>query len=133
MHFLADVCYTAPTLVERWVEIGPVFGKGKLVASLKKLVFKQLNTGALEWHHGTSRQRERPKAGKTRAFSKEGRLHRWMSWLFTTQHNCCWSHVGLRQRQDHKVHQCPPAMAPGLTDHIGSVRDWWLHPVLGRG
>jgi hypothetical protein len=48
-----------------WVEIRPIFGKGKLAASLKKLGYQKANSSGVERHHGTSRQRERRKVRKT--------------------------------------------------------------------
>jgi IS1 family transposase len=118
--------------VER-VEIRPIFGKVKLAASLKKLGFKQVNTSAIERHHGTSRQRDRRKVRKSLAFSKESRYHHWMSWLSTTLHNFCRKHGGLKLGKDGAVQHRSPAVAAELTDHIWSVREWLLCPILGRG
>ena len=118
--------------VER-VEIRPIFGKGKLPAILGQLGWKKVNTSAVERYNGTSRQRDRRKARKTLAFSKEGRYHRWMSWLSTTMYNFCRSHRSLKQGRGSEVQHRSPAMAEGLTDHIWSVREWLLCPVLGRG
>lgn len=116
-----------------WIEIRPIFGKVKLAATLKKLGFRQVNTSAIERHNGTSRQRDRRKVRKTLAFSKESRYHRWMSWLSATLHNFCRRHGGLKQRKDGEIHHHSPAMAVELTDHIWSVGEWLLCPVLGRG
>lgn len=115
-----------------WVEIRPVFGKGKLVATLKRLGFNQVNTSAIERHNNTSRQHDRRQSRKSLAFSKESRYHRWMRWLATTMYNFCWDHSGLKQWVEGKVTHRSPAMASGLTDHIWSVREWLLSPVLGR-
>ena len=114
-----------------WIEVRPVFGKVKLATTLKKLGFRQVNTSAIERHNGTSRQRDRRKVRKTLAFSKESRNHRWMSWLSTTLHNFCQRHGGLQLRKDGAVQHRSPAMAAELTDHIWSVREWLLCPVLG--
>jgi IS1 family transposase len=114
------------------VEIRPVFGKAKLAATLKRLGFKQVNTSAIERHNNTSRQRDRRQGRKSLAFSKEGRYHWWMRWLATTLYNFCWDHSSLKQREDGKVLHRSPAMAAGLSDHIWSVREWLLCPVLGR-
>jgi IS1 family transposase len=116
-----------------WVEIRPIFGKGKLAARLAQLGYSKVNTSAIERHNNTSRQRDRRKVRKTLAFSKESRYHRWMGWLFTTLHNFCRSHGGLKQREEGKVHHRSPAMAAGLTNHIWSVREWLLCPAIGRG
>jgi IS1 family transposase len=116
-----------------WTEIRPIFGKGKLEATLAKLGFKKVNTSAVERYNGTSRQRDRRKARKTLAFSRESRYHRWMSWLSVTLYNFCRSHRSLKQRRDEEVHHRSPAVAAGLTNHIWSVRELLLCPVRGRG
>jgi IS1 family transposase len=113
------------------VEIRPIFGKTKLASTLDKLGFNKVNTSAIERSNGTSRQRNRRKARKTLAFSKAPRYHRWMSWVSTAMYNFCRRHGGLRQRCDNQVFHRSPAIAAGLTDHIWSVREWLLHPVLG--
>ena len=116
--------------VER-VEIRPIFGKSRLEATLERLGFAKVNTSAIERSNGTSRQRNRRKVRKTLAFSKAPRYHGWMSWLSTAMYNFCRSHGGLKERCDSQVFHRSPAMAAGLTDHILSVREWLLHPVLG--
>lgn len=116
--------------VER-VEIRPIFGKGKLAATLRELGFHQVNTSAIERLNNTSRQHDRRQARKSLGFSKEGRYHRWMRWLATTLYNFCWDHSGLRQREGARVSHWSPAMAAGLTGHIWSVREWLLCPVAG--
>jgi IS1 family transposase len=113
------------------VETRPIFGKGKLAATLERLGWRQVNTSAVERHNGTRRQRQRRLTRKTLAFSKETRYHRWMSWLGTTLHNFCRRHGGLKQRVESKVIHRSPAQAAGLTDHIWSVSEWLLCPVLG--
>ena len=116
-----------------WTEIRPIYGKGKLAAVLEELGWNQVNTSAVERYNGTSRQRDRRKARKTLAFSKESRYHRWMSWLSTTLYNFCRSHRSLKQRAGSQVRHRSPAMAAGLTDHIWSAREWLLCPVSERG
>lgn len=114
------------------VEMRPIFGKGKLAVTLKKLGFHQVNTSAIERHNGTSRQHDRRLTRKSLAFSRESRYHRWMRWLATTLYNFCWDHSSLKQREQGRVWHHSPAMAAGLTDHIWSLREWLLCPVLGR-
>lgn len=117
--------------VER-VEIRPIFGKGRLAATLKELGFNQVNISAIERHNNTSRQHDRRQSRKILAFSKESRYHRWMRWLATTMYNFCWDHSSLKQRGEDKVIHRSPAMAAGLTDHIWSVREWLLCPILSQ-
>lgn len=114
------------------VEIRPIFGKGKLAATLGRLGFHQVNTSAIERHNYTSRQHDRRQTRKSLAFSRENRYHRWMRWLATTLYNLCWDHSGLKYREEGKVRHRSPAMAAGLTDHLWSIREWLLCPVLGR-
>lgn len=118
--------------VER-VAIRPIFGKSKLPAILVKLGWQRVNTSAVERYNGTSRQRNRRKARKTLAFSREGRYHRWMSWLSTTLYNFCRTHRSLKQGKGREVQHRSPAMAAELTDHLWSVREWLLCPVLQQG
>ena len=114
-----------------WVETRPIFGKGKLAATLQALGFNQVNTSAIERYNGTSRQHDRRQTRQSLAFSKVSRYHRWMRWLATTLHNFCWDHRGLRQPENGTVLHRSPALAAGLTDHIWSVREWLLCPLLG--
>jgi hypothetical protein len=118
--------------VER-VAIRPIFGKSKLPAILVKLGWQRVNTSAVERYNGTSRQRNRRKARKTLAFSREGWYHRWMSWLSTTLYNFCRSHRSLKQGKGREIQHRSPAMAAELTDHLCSVREWLLCPVLQQG
>jgi hypothetical protein len=117
-----------------WVETRPIFGKGKLAATLEELGFNRVNTSAIERHNNTSRQHDRRQTRKSLSFSKEGRYHRWMRWLATTLYNFCWDRSTLRRRQDDgKVQHRSPAMAAGLSDHIWLVREWLLCPLPGSG
>lgn len=117
--------------VER-VEIRPIFGKGKLAATLRRLGFSKVNTSAIERHNNTSRQRDRRQTRKSLAFSRESRYHRWMRWLATTLYNFCWDHSSLKHREEGKVLHRSPAMAAGLTEHLWSIREWLLCPIFGR-
>jgi hypothetical protein len=114
------------------VEIRPIFGKGKLAATLRRLGFSKVNTSAIERHNNTSRQRDRRQTRKSLAFSRESRYHRWMRWLATTLYNFCWDHSSLKYLEEGKFLHRSPAQAAALTDHIWSVREWLLCPSLGR-
>ena len=92
---------------------------------------KRINTSVVERHNGTSRLRNQRKVRKTLAFSKVPRYHRWMSWLSVGLYNFCRGHGSIKSVQDMQVQHRSPAMAARLTDHIWTVREWLLSPVLG--
>jgi IS1 family transposase len=122
-------CYNG-NRVER-VEVPVVHGKARLAHVLYLLGYKQINTSAVERHNGTSRLRNRRKVRKTLTFSKATRYHRWMSWLSVGLYNFCRAHSSLKIKQEEQVSHRSPAMVAGLADHIWSMREWLLQPVLG--
>ena len=83
-------------------------------------------------HNGTSRLRNQRKVRKTLAFSKVPWYHRWMSWLSVGLDSFCRGHSRLKSTQGAHVQHRSPAMAAKFTDHIGTVREWLLCPVLGE-
>jgi hypothetical protein len=113
------------------VEIRVIHGKARLKHVLSLLGYQQINTSVVERHNGTSRLRNQRKVRKTLAFSKARRYHQWMSWLSVALDNFCRAHGGLTVTQDAQVQHRSPAVAARLTDHIWSVREWLLCPVLG--
>ena len=106
-------------------------GKARLVQVLSLLGYTQINTSVVERHNATSRLRNHRKVRKTLAFSKAFRYHCWMSWLSVGLYNFCWPHGSLQIRESNPVIPRSPAMAAGLTDHLWSIREWLLTPVLG--
>ena len=54
-----------------------------------------------------------------------------MSWLSVGLYNFCQRHSSFKSVQEAQVHHRSPAMAAKLTEHIWSVREWLLYPVLG--
>jgi hypothetical protein len=116
--------------VER-VEVRAVHGKARLKHVVSLLGYKAINTSVVERHNGTSRLRNQRKVRKTLAFSTASRYHRWMSWLSVGLYNCCREHSSLRSAQDGQGYHRSPAMAARLTDHIWTVHEWLLYPVLG--
>jgi IS1 family transposase len=113
------------------VEVRGLYGKARLQHVLTLLGYKQINTSVIERHNGTRRLRNQRKVRKTLAFSKVPRYHRWMSWLSVGLYNFCRRHASLKSIQDTRVEHRSPAMAARLTDHIWTVREWLLCPVLG--
>ena len=116
--------------VER-IEVRALYGKARLKHILTLLGYKRINTSVVERHNGTSRLRNQRKVRKTLAFSKAPRYHRWRSWLCVGLYNFCWGQSSLKRIQDMQVQQRSPAMAARLTDHIWTVREWLLCPVVG--
>ena len=116
--------------IER-VEVRVLYGKARVKHVLALLGYKQINTSVIERHNGTSRLRNQRKVRKTLAFSKVPRYHRWMSWLAVGLYNFCRAHSSLKSVQDTQVQHRSPAMAARLTDHIWTIREWLLCPVVG--
>jgi IS1 family transposase len=116
--------------VER-VEVRALYGKARLKHVLSLLGYTQINTSVVERHNGTSRLRNQRKVRKTLAFSKAHRYHQWMSWLSVALYNFCRAHGSLKVKQEAQVHHRSPAVVARLADHIWSVREWLLCPVLG--
>ena len=98
---------------------------------LALLGYKQINTSVIERHNGTSRLWNQRKVRKTLAFSEVPRYHRWMSWLAVGLYNFCRGHGSLKSVQDKQVQYRSPAMAARLTDHIWTIHEWLLCPVVG--
>lgn len=117
--------------VER-VEVRVMHGKARLKHVLYLLGYSVINTSVVERHNGTSRLRNQRKVRKTLAFSKATRYHRWMSGLAVGLYNFCHAHSSLKIKHEGQVAHRSPAMAATLTDHIWSIREWLLCPVLGR-
>ena len=113
------------------VEVRALYGKARLKHVLTLLGYKQINTSVIERHNGTSRLRNQRKVRKTLAFSTVPRYHRWMSWLSVGLYNFCRAHGSLKSIQGTQVQPRSPAMAARLADHILTVREWLLCPVLG--
>ena len=116
--------------IER-VDVRVVHGKVRLKHILYLLGYKTINTSAVERHNGTSRLRNQRKVRKTLAFSKATRYHRWMSWLAVGLYNFCHAHRSLKITHEGQVAHRSPAMAAQLTDHIWSIGEWLLCPVVG--
>jgi IS1 family transposase len=113
------------------VAVRGLYGKARLQHVLALLGYKQINTSVIERHNRTSRLRNQRKVRKTLAFSKVPRYHRWMSWLSVGLYNFCRGHSSLKSLHEAQVQHRSPAMAARLTDHIWTVHEWLLCPVLG--
>jgi IS1 family transposase len=121
----------------RVVEIGTriVFGTIAAVALALGMskVSRAINTAFVERENGTDRHRNARKARKTYRFSKEWRHHEAVTYLSMDSYNFCWpvrtlAHVDARGHLRRRT----PAMAAGLTDHIGSMAEWLSRPAVQR-
>jgi IS1 family transposase/transposase-like protein len=116
------------------VEIHPVFGKGKLETVVQSLGWTKANTSAIERFNLTDRCRNRRKARKSLAFSKQTRCHDWMSWISAVCYNFVHTHRALRQKTIYgKWEHRTPAMAAGLVDHPYSTLELLLLCPFGLG
>jgi hypothetical protein len=116
--------------VER-IEVRALHDKARLQHVVSLLGYKHSNTSVVEWPNGTSRLRHQRKVRQTLAFSKAPRYHRWMRWLSVGLYHFCREPSSLKRMQETQVQHRRPAMAAPLTDHIGTVRECLLCPVIG--
>jgi hypothetical protein len=116
--------------VER-VDVHALSGKARLKHVLSVLGDKPMNTRVVERHNGTSRLHNQRKVRKPLAFSKATRSHQWMSGLSVGLYNFCRPHSSLKVRHETQVTHRSPAMAARLTDHMWTVYEWLLCPVVG--
>ena len=118
----------------RGIERGAVrvlYGKARVQHGLALLGYKQSNPSVIARQNGTRRLWNQWKVRKTLAFAKGSRDHRWMRWLAVGLYNFCREHSSLQSVQETQVPHRSPAMAARLTDHIWTIREWWLCPVVG--
>jgi hypothetical protein len=104
-----------------------VFGPlGAVLAALVvSLVSKVVNTVFVERHDGSDRNRNRRKVRKTCCFSKDRQGHEAMTYFTMYSYNFCWPVRTLRRKVRRKKYEPrTPAMVAGLTDRIGTIREW---------
>jgi hypothetical protein len=136
----ADLCYAT---VRKRRE------KGRVVEVVRTLVFGTLyllggllrrstasttiNTSFVERNNGTDRHQNSRKRRKTYAFSKDLAMHRAASSFIGYSDNFCWPVRTLRVREPERAWQArTPAMAAGLSDHVGSTKEWITYPARPR-
>lgn len=115
------------------VEKRVIFGDPDAVRALlaRSAVSRKINTAFLERHNGTDRNRNARKARRTYCFSKDWNVHEAVTYFTMYSYNFCWPVRTLRVR-DPEGHWQPrtPALAAGLTDHIGSPTEWLTFPAM---
>jgi IS1 family transposase len=89
-----------------------------------------VNTSFLERQNGTDRGRNARKTRKTYRFSKDWEVHEAVTYLTMYSYNFCWCVRTLRIKgEDGRWRERTPAMAAGLTDHVWTLREWFMRPV----
>ena len=91
----------------------------------------KVNTSFLERQHGTDRGRNARKARKTYRFSKDWQVHEAVTYLTMYSYNLCWCVRTLRVKDEEgRWRERTPAMAAGLADHVWTLREWLMRPVV---
>ncbi|MEW6733106.1 MAG: hypothetical protein AB1489_17400 [Acidobacteriota bacterium] len=112
-----------------------VFGSEKAVRQQRKRspVSRHINASFVERNNLTMRHHNRRLIRKTIAFSKKReRLEQQLHLAFAYYHFVK-PHLDLRIRRsskNKKYHNCTPAMAAGITDHIWTMRKLFSNAVL---
>ena len=109
-----------------------VFGTLALLSVFldRSTVSTTVNTSFVERHNGTDRHQNRRKHRKTYGFSKESEQHHAASYFIGYSYNYCWCVRTLRVAgEGGRWRRRTPAMAAGLTDHVGSLWEWITYPA----
>ncbi len=117
------------------VEWRVIFGTvlAVVLALLRSLASRTINTAFVERHNGTDRNRNARKVRKTYCFSKDWRMHEAVTYFTMYTYNFCWPVRTLRVKgADGKWQQRTPAMAAGLADHVWTLREWLTYPAVQR-
>jgi hypothetical protein len=112
-----------------------VFGTTAAVAAALKgsRVSRSVNTSFLERQHLTDRHHNARKSRKTYRFSKDWRFHEAATYFTLYGYNFCWPVRTWRESiGEGRWRKWTPAMAAGLTDHIGSMAEWISFPTVLR-
>lgn len=91
----------------------------------------RVNTSFVERQNGTDRGRNARKARRTYRFSKDWQVHEAMTYLTLYSYNFCWCVRTLRFKDEQgRWQQRSPALAAGLTDHVGTWSEWFNRPAV---
>jgi IS1 family transposase len=121
----------------RVVAIAPrvIFGTmAAVIAALRtSRVSRAINTAFVERQNGTDRHRNARKARETYRSSKRWEFHEAATYLSLYLDIFCWPVRTLAER-DGRGDRRPrsPAMAAGLTDHVGPMAEWFSLPAVQR-
>ena len=90
-----------------------------------------VNTSFVERQHATDRGRNARKARTTYRFSKDWRVHESMTYFSMDSDHFCWPVRTLTVRDERgHLRRRTPAMAAGLADHVGTLREWITMPCV---
>jgi hypothetical protein len=115
------------------VAVRVVFGQEEAISAALAAspVSTMMNTACVERHHGTDRNRNGRKIRKSLGFSKAWKVHNAVTYFTMYSYNFCWSVRTLRLRgAEGQWEQRTPAMAAGLADHMWSLAEWLIFPVV---
>lgn len=95
---------------------------------------RNVNIAFVERYNATDRHQNARKIRKNYRFSKDWDIHNAATYFSAYSYNFCWPVRTLRQRHPDGSWgpQRTPAVAAGLTDHIWSLQEWLMHPVVER-
>jgi hypothetical protein len=112
-----------------------VFGTMALMraALAKSKASRWINVSFLERQNATDRHHNARKVRKTYTFSKDWRVHEAMTYFTMYSYNFCWPVRTLTERDEGgHLRRRTPAMAAGLADHVGTMREWITLPGVQR-
>jgi IS1 family transposase len=106
------------------IVVRTVFGTDEQVAQALKLskCSRKVNTAFIERQNGTDRNRCSRKVRKSYCFSKDWDVQRAATCLTMYSYNFCWA-ARTSRRPDGQKGKCTPAMAAGLAEHVGTIRE----------
>jgi IS1 family transposase len=94
-------------------------------------VSSHVNTAFRERQNGTDRHQNSRKIRKTFGFSKDWDIHNAVTKFTMYSYNFCWVVRTLRIKTAEGGYMPrTPAMAAGLAEHIWTMKEWALHPVV---
>ena len=117
------------------VEERGVFGDPDELRALlaRSSASRKINTAFVERNNGTDRNRNARKVRHTYCFSKDWDIHEAITYFTMYSYNFSWPVRTLRVRdQGRHWQERTPAMAAGISDHIGSLTEWLKLPAVQR-
>ena len=108
------------------VETRQVFGSPEGLEDVlgESAASRRVNTSFVERQNATDRGRNARKSRKTYRFSKDWQVHEAMTYRTLHGYNFCWCMRTLRVKDEEgRWQERTPALAAGLTDHVGTWRE----------
>jgi hypothetical protein len=102
-----------------------------LAALGESSVSRWINTSFLERQNATDRHRNAREVRTTYTFSKDWRVHESMTYFSMDSDHFCWPVRTLTVRDERgHLRRRTPAMAAGLADPVGTLREWITMPCV---